>query len=545
MPMNEERSIQESLRGRLGFVPEKEMPGLYSFAILSRLTRLRLVLGLSMFSLSAGCESTDPFTVHSSSPSKPAAQLEQSSPAAGNNILLMSAAVSNADSPGPTAAGTAVAPSSSAAEPGKIEERSSYNLTEALNRSLLTNPDLVTMRGQLSVNAAMVGVAETYPWNPFVQAEYFPQGTPFVANAPGMPASGAGYSNYYIWAMQRFELAHQIRYRIRSATAAMNQVEWNIFQAELLNVAQTARLYFSALYQKEINELAQETVQLNERLLGAVEKRFKANLARAADVTAARVAARQSRRQAELAENTYQASLLALRQQLNLPMTAPVDLTEKLADIKWQSVRSTDPSADETALAAQLVEGRPDVLAAQAGVRVSQANLSLARAARIPDLQAGTIYQTADDTTRYLGFRLQMDIPIFNNGGPLMRQRQAEMAQQSLTYEQLKVRAALEAQAAIDQFERVREIVAKVTPARGDAMPTELKEMTSLLEAGQADVIAVLTTQANLLQERRIYLDILNQLAQAGATVIQATGLPASRIVFMAACPQSGPTNQP
>ena len=64
-------------------------------------------------------------------------------------------------------------------------------------------------------------------------------------------------------------------------------------------------------------------------------------------------------------------------------------------------------------------------------------------------------------------------------------------------------------------------------------MPSELKEMTSLFEAGQADIIAVLTTQNNLLQERRIYLDLLNQLAQSAATLIQATGLPPNRVIFM------------
>ena len=172
---------------------------------------------------------------------------------------------------------------------------------------------------------------------PVRAGQYFPQGHPFVPNTPGQPASGTGYSNYYVWAMQRFELAHQQSYRINSAMAAMNQVQWNIFQGELLNVAQTTRLYFTALYQKDIYDLARETAELNERLLAVVERRFKANLARAADVTTTRVAARQSRQQSELARTTYEAALLALRQQLNLPMNAPLALAETLADIRWLS----------------------------------------------------------------------------------------------------------------------------------------------------------------------------------------------------------------
>ncbi len=411
----------------------------------------------------------------------------------------------------------------------------SFTLSRALAQSLFTNPDLVTLRGQVSVNEAAVGVAETYPWNPFVQAQFFPRGHPFVANTPGMPASGTGYSNYYVWAMQRFELGHQRSYRIDSAMAAMNQVQWNIFQGELLNVALTTRLYFSALYQKELHDLARETAELNEHLLEVVERRFKANLAKAADVLTTRVVARQSRRQSELARTTYEAAMLALRQQLNLPMDAPVVLAERLADVRWLSLQPEGGALAEHLLAAELVEGRPDVRAAQAGVKVFQANLGLARAARIPDIQAGPIYETASDTSQYLGLRVQMNLPIFDTGTPLVRQREAEVNQQQLTYEQLKVRATLEAEAAINQFERVRKSAEKAASARSGTIASELTEINRQFEAGQADVLAVLATQTNLLQERRLSLDLLNQLAQSASAVIQTTGLPLRRVIHLCA----------
>lgn len=422
--------------------------------------------------------------------------------------------------------------------------------TQALATGLARNPDLVTLRGQVRVNRAMVGVARTYIWNPFVQAEYFPTGTPFVPNTPGQPASGAGFANYYIWAMQRFELAHQTHHRTQSALAALDQVQWNIFQGELLNVAQTTRLYLTALYQKEVHDLALETAQLNERLARIVEQRFKANLARASDVTTATVAARQARQQAELTETAYRGALLALRQQLNVPLSMPLVLGEKLEDMHWLAVRPPGASEDDSVLAADLTQGRPDIMAAQAGVRVSLANFKLARAAMIPDIQAGPIYQTADDTTRYLGLRLQMDIPIWNNGSPLARQRHAELSQQELTHEQLKVRAALEAQLAINLYEANRRMVAKQTPAAPGATATELKEIIRLFELGQADILAVLNTQSSLLQERRNTLDLLNQLGLSAAAVIQATGLPPERVVHppsgsCLAANKPGPTTPP
>ena len=509
---------------------------------------MRAPAGACLLSLLlAGCESINPGILpHQEDPSRAAVDLVESGrgeaaavilhrdslprgiPATGGDKILQTSASESSPQERQDRPAMLPAPELAEGEP-KTADIWSFTLPRALAQALFANPDLVALRGQIHVNEAAIGVAKTYPWNPFVQAQFFPRGTPFIRNDPGMPASGTGYSNYYIWAMQRFELAHQTSHRIDSAMAAMSQVQWNIFQAELLNVAQTSRLYFSALYQKGIYDLSRETAELNEQLLQVVERRFKANLAKAADVTTTRVVARQTRRQSELARTTYEAALLALRQQLNLPMTAPVVLTERLADLRWLSL--CPEGGDERAVAAELVEGRPDVRAAQAGVKVFQANLGLARAARIPDLSAGPIYETASDTTKYLGLRVQMNIPIFDTGTPLVRQREAEVNQQQLTYEQLKDRAALEAEAAIDQFERVRKSAAKAAEGRPDNIATEVAEITRQFEAGQADVLAVLATQNNLLQERRLSLDLLNQLAQSASAVIQTTGLPLRRVI--------------
>lgn len=430
-------------------------------------------------------------------------------------------------------------------ETANKRDQAALTLEGALASGLVQNPDLLAMRGQVNVSEAAVGVARTYPWNPFVQAQYFPNGTPFLPAPPGL---AAGQSNFYVWAMQRFELAHQRRFRTQGALAGLSQVQWNIYQAELLNVSQSMRLYFAALYQKELHDLVVETAELNERLLDVVERRYKANLAKAADVTTARIAARQSRRQQDLAWANFQTALLALRQHLNIPTTTPLALHDKLNSFQWsavapisQSLPDAVPGPEESAslpggehhLAAELVEGRPDVMAAQAGIRVTQSNYQLARAARVPDVQAGPIYDTADDGTKYLGLRLHMDIPIWNNGGPLARQRSAELNQQVLTYEQLKVRATLEAQNAINRYERARGLVEKETAAlvRAGGVSAELKEIMTQFQAGQADVLAVLATQNNVLQERRVYLDLLNELAQAAAAVVQATALPPQRLV--------------
>ncbi len=339
--------------------------------------------------------------------------------------------------------------------------------------------------------------------------------------------------------MQRFELGHQRAFREQSARAAFGQVSWNIRQAELNNLAQSERLFFTALYMRQIRDLAADTQTLSDRLLEVVERRFHAGLATALEIANARVAARQARRQFQLADTTYQTSLLALRQQLGVPIDAPLELTGDLGKYAWLPIgdaycyvsRASDVASP--ALAAAMVEARPDVMAAGSGVSIARANLSLARAARIQDVQAGPIYQTADDGTQYLGFRLQRDFGIFNNGSALVTQRDAELRQQALAFDQLKRRATNEAAAAIERYERARRIAADAAREGAETQSREVEQVVAQFEAGKADIVNVLTIQNNLLLDLRASLDLFNEVAQAAAGVTQTTGLPPESLLAL------------
>ncbi len=252
----------------------------------------------------------------------------------------------------------------------------------------MSNPDLITIRGTADVGAAAVDVAGVYPWNPFVQAQYLPNGRPF---APGTPGNASGQSNYYIWVMQRFELAHQRQHREDSAIAALGQIRWNIQLAELLNIAQTERLFFAALYQRQLRNLAADAETLSERLAVIIERRFQAGLATSVQNINAQVAVRQSRRQQELAEASYQAALLALRQQLGMPTSAPLKLSGDLSEYEWFSVSAAacrvsgtqlSERDDPQLLAQWMAEARPDVLAARSAISMARANLDLSRGSR-------------------------------------------------------------------------------------------------------------------------------------------------------------------
>jgi outer membrane protein, heavy metal efflux system len=404
-------------------------------------------------------------------------------------------------------------------------------LDQAIATGLEQNPTLTALRASQPVADAALRVAQTYPFNPYVQVEVCP-----VDHQLG---TGQASTLNYVYLMQTLELAHQQRYREASAAAARNQVSWNVVHAELTNAAQTERLYFTALYQRDLRDLAKTTASLNEQLLGVVERRFNAGTGTPTEQTTARVAARQSRKQAGLAEANFQTALLTLKRQLNFDNSEPITPIGRLEDFTWLPVEGVEPDSPNSSgtihvsqeIAAKLASERPDVLAAQAGTNMAQANAELARANMVQNIQVGPFYERDDFGTLFLGLRAQVNLPVWDTGRPLANQREAEMAHQATTAQGLCALAQVEAQTAIERYERARRLAARERADFARTIPEQLERVRHQFDAGLVDILYVFTIQSNLLQEHRTYLDLLNEVAQAASDVTLSAGLPPARVV--------------
>lgn len=406
-------------------------------------------------------------------------------------------------------------------------------LDEALALALANNPDLRAARGNEWSPAAAIRVAQTYPWNPNIQVHYSPQALSHVERT---------LANYYILVLQTIELAHQRTFREQFAVATWDQARWTILQMELTTLAGTLRQYMTAVYQQDLLDLAALSVQLNERLLGTIQRRYKAGLSTAAELTLAEVALRQSQRQARLSEANYQTALRTLQQSIGIDIDETLVLGARLTDFAWSPPESEPAGSPPEigAAAAELAQARPDVLAAAAAVRAAGANERLARASKVPNVQTGPIYTSDDFGNQFLGVRVFVDAPVFNSGEPLARQRHAEWHQRRRALEELRRRAALEAQAALLRFEKARHLAAETQQALPAPQPAALTAIQGQFEAGQATVLDVYAVQNALLQDQRTSLDVLNELAQAAADVVLATALPPQRLLLPAR-PLDGP----
>lgn len=478
---------------------------------------------LVMTSLLCGCRGTSRYSVRSAHPSpSPAVEVASQRPAKEGHQELPKPE----QEPEPAEKAIRQVSESQEERAAKNAEPSSpFSLTECLSLSLAQNPDLIALRQGDAVGSAALGLAQTYPFNPFVQF----QATPYQEARLVDPRA----TYHYVLLMQTLQLAHQQRFREESASFALNSIRWSIHQAELLNVAQTERLYFTALYQQGLLELAQASHSNNLQVQRTLQKQLEAGQATAADVAIINLDTRSTEQQVRLARATALAALRDLQRQLGMTPETSKRLSGDLRQMDWQFPADTArepgqiPSPEEAKrVVVEWSACRPDVMAAHSEIDVARANRDLANAARTPDLQIGPYYQRTTDGTYFLGFRGQMDIPVINNGKPLVNQREAEQTQRVMTWNQIQRRAELEAIAAFERYETALAAVRESDEQGADDFPQELQNLERQFLAGEVDVVRVVQARTSLIQNQRARLDLLNELAQASADLTAATGIP-------------------
>ena len=181
--------------------------------------------------------------------------------------------------------------------------------------------------------------------------------------------------------------------------------------------------------------------------------------------------------------------------------------------LSQQRIRRVRPVSD--------VWQRPDVAAARLGVSAAEANRDLAQANKIPNVATGPSYERDETGTVFFGLQAQMDLPIWNTGRPLVRQRDAELQQQLITWRQT-ARCGLPPRRSPPRsvIKWPADLWLELSK-RVDVGKDDFKRITDAFENGQATIVEVLATRENLILERQAYLDLLNQVSQAAVDVVR------------------------
>lgn len=208
----------------------------------------------------------------------------------------------------------------------------------------------------------------------------------------------------------------------RNALIAANFTHNATLQNVVLQI-QTA--YFQYIANRALLRAQQTSVREAQTNLAAAEERRRVGVATIADVLQARTAASQAELAAQTTEGNLQTSRGALALSLGLPANLPYDIDSTAGQVPVSALVDTVGE-----LIDQAVQGRPDLAAARAEFESSRAQISVARAHRLPSLVLnGTGGRTYTTTLPQGGnnytFSLGLQIPLFAGFSRLYDQREA------------------------------------------------------------------------------------------------------------------------
>jgi outer membrane protein TolC len=185
----------------------------------------------------------------------------------------------------------------------------------------------------------------------------------------------------------------------------------------------------SAYFQYVANRALLQAQRITEREartnLAAADERHRVGVATIADVLQARTAVSQAELAAQTTEGDVQTSRGALALALGLPANLPYDVDSAAGQVPVAVLADSVET-----LIARAVQARPDLAAAQAEFDASRAQISVARANRLPSLvlngTGGRTYtsslpQGGNNYTLSLG----LQIPLFAGFSRIYDQRQA------------------------------------------------------------------------------------------------------------------------
>ncbi len=234
---------------------------------------------------------------------------------------------------------------------------------------------------------------------------------------------------------QVFERGNKAELRTATAQSVATAVRSDGRDVERMQRVVLHGAYFDLLQAQEKMRITNETAELFQKSINALNIRLKAGDVAAVDVSRMTVDALRARNDARAAQAEFEKSQSALAYLIG----ADNDAARLRASDPWPALEKTDLQS-----AAAIVDARPDVQAAQARVAAAEKNRDLARALRTRDITAGVQFERypGTDPTNSAGFNVS--IPLFTR----------------YYYDGEIRRAEVDVDAAQDNLQRVRAVAA-------------------------------------------------------------------------------------
>lgn len=413
---------------------------------------------------------------------EPAAKVLPVLPAPRAPLEAAPAAVEGAPVPGTPAAPLVLAPG------------------DAVKWAIEHNPEIATLRKQHGIAAAGIIIADTYPFNPFVQN--------FVWGDSGPHSAGITNRVFNEHTMRLdLEIRGQGTHRRAMAHAILSRTDWEIAAQEVLLAVRVVRAFNTLLYRQEKLRLLDETVRLQEQATRQVEVLVEQGRLPRASLLLARADLAEARTSRGPAQSVVAVAWYDLRRALGI--------VHENFDVKG-SLEAALPHPDAPALVEAALERRPDLHGFKRAVEEADARMRLEIANRYGNPSLGPAFEYNETSVSFIGIWAFWQLPVLNTRRGEIQMRQAEMARAQAAVRQSEIQIEQDVGAALGRLKEAEEAVELFRSQTFPAIQAAVEGIDRLFAQGAPDVglDRVLEMRRRLLRARDGYLDALFELNQ-------------------------------
>jgi NodT family efflux transporter outer membrane factor (OMF) lipoprotein len=288
----------------------------------------------------------------------------------------------------------------------------------------------------------------------------------------------------------------------RGAVASAQAAEADFRSAQQSLAAATAKAYFSAIEANIQAGIARETVEILEEMRRIVNVKHENGMASAQDVALARSDLASARERLTTVEGSYRDAVRALEALLGRYPGADLEVRESLPEV---------PPSAPAGLPSELLERRPDIVAAERRVAAAFNATNQARAAQLPSIDltgnvggaSSSLSDLLDPANVAWTAGANLLAPIFDGG----RRREAveiataDQEQALIAYGQAAINAFNELETNLDQGVVVQQRIVDLQEASAEA-ERAFRIARLRYDEGEEDLLSVLTIQQRVIGAR-------------------------------------------
>ena len=415
---------------------------------------------------------------------------------------------------------TAPSPALSTDAAAYVDAANGSSAIDMVRRAVTSNRSLAAARLNVERAQARLAQAQLYP-NPSLDLEHT---TGKFTSAPDEHESSVGLSF-------PVELGGKRRSRIDIARAELDvaRAEFAERQRQLTNDVLTA--YVEALASLRELDTTGRLNELDVETGGYLETRVKEGDAPPLELRLLRVEIERLRARRELLKGRLDAAIIRLKA---LAGVAPEEQVRLRAGFTSGELFGQTASVEDAV--SRALANRPDIAAARANERATEAALRLARAQAVPDVTPFARFSSTasafdetpvgklTDQSKSIGFGVSITLPIFNRNQGARPEAMAAVtqAQQERTYIETTVRAEVES-----AFRRLKSTDAAMATFESGVIAgstDNLKTLRAAYQLGEYRITDLIAEQRRVVDAEREYTDLLAERYHAAIDLQLATG---------------------